>query len=326
MSKKPSPKNIIRSLYSKSQLGLSSGVYFQLFHAALGTISPEVNSDRKLPIEQGFSSHQYNRLAVIERTKKLLQQSDLQASITASEVISELEHYGVGVNQVQLLLDPSFSKQDKKKAFDALSKNLELNELGAKQCPTTATVAIATNIISAPDTTWSGRFSTIAAHIHRGQSSLVESINTTESYLWIFPPADNRETCMASHDIYSQSQVRASAEMGMGFSIIQAPFIRDVHYGRRRDQSETYQQYNLYTPLWYLPRHDAEWTLGNIIRSDIRDGAPWSDYRLKDLLPKGLESLPRIHACRKCQMLFIDETPSYKDIPVSCGCGSTELV
>ncbi|WP_367396284.1 hypothetical protein [Pantoea sp. Ep11b] len=327
MPKKSRPKSVVHDLWSDSQLDLKPLDYHQIAHAALGTISPEIYSKTLLPIGRGFSSRQYNRLDAIERVKTILKQSDLLASVTTSEVIAEMERAGVGINQVQLFLDPFFRKT-KKEAFKALRKNLLLNEEGVQQIPVTATLAIDSKIIPSPDITWRGRFSMIASYPHRsknpqiprGKNPLVESINTTESYLWAFPPADYKATCMASLDSYNKSQKRESAEMGMGFCIIQSPFARNVHPLRSRSNEEIYQQYSLYTPIWHLRSRDYGWALGNIIHSDIRVGAPWSEYRLEELLPEGLRSLPRIHACRNCQMLFIDKTPGHEDVPISCNC------
>lgn len=320
MSKKSHSNDVIRSIYADSAKKVSAHVFHQLAHSALGTVSPEVFGKMQLPIGIGFSSRQYNRLDPIKRCKTLLGESDLVASVTVSEIITELELAGVGVNQVQVLLDPFYSQKAKEKAFSALLKNLNLNEQGAVLTPQTATLAMASKQIPYPDTSWKGRFSLIAAFRRRGQNELVENINTTPSYLWVFPPAGNNMTGLASFDSYRKNKFRVSAEMGMGFSIIQAPRVRDTFYRPRAEGGPTYLHYNIYTPICDYSEARQGWYLGDIVYSDIRDGAPWNKDKLIDLLPKGLESLPRVHSCPKCRMLFIDNNLHYKDIPIVCNC------
>ena len=116
----------------------------QLLHAAIGSVSPEVDSQDNLPIQVcRDSDRQYNLYETIERAKKCLGLTDLQAVGVAEEVIEVLRAAGIGVNQVRLLLDPSFTSKTRKKAFKALCKNLDLNELGDRFVPKTATLAIA---------------------------------------------------------------------------------------------------------------------------------------------------------------------------------------
>lgn len=320
MSKKSHSNETLRSIYAHSAKKISSHIFHQLAHSALGTVSPEVFANNPLPIGTGFSSRQYNRLDTIERCKILLSESELMASVITSEIISELDLAGVGINQVQVLLDPLYSKKAKDKVFSALLKNLKLNEQGAVLTPETATLALASKQIPFPDTSWKGRFSLISAYPRSGQNKLVEQINTTASYLWVFPSAGNDVTGLASSDDYHKTKFTESAQMGMGFSIIQAPTVRDTFFRAREKGGRTFLHYNVYTPIWSYRGATQKWYLGNIVHSDIRDGDLWSKYKLTDLLPNGLESLPRVHACPKCRMLFIDNNPHYKDIPVVCNC------
>lgn len=95
----------------------------QLLHAAIGSVAPEVASKDKLPIQvRRDSDRQYNLYETIERAKKCLGLTDLQAVGAAEEVIEVLRASGIGVNQVRLLLDPSFTSTTRKKAFKASAR------------------------------------------------------------------------------------------------------------------------------------------------------------------------------------------------------------
>lgn len=128
----------------------------QLFHAAIGSVAPQVAIQDKLPIQvcRDNETRQYNLYAAVERAKTCLGLTDLQAVGVAEEVIEVLRTAGIGVNQVRLLLDPSFSSKTRKKAFKALCKNLDLNELGDRFVPKTATLAIAAGIAPPPKMSW----------------------------------------------------------------------------------------------------------------------------------------------------------------------------
>lgn len=167
----------------------------QLLHAAIGSVSPEVDSQDNLPIQVcRDSDRQYNLYETIERAKKCLGLTDLQAVGVAEEVIEVLRAAGIGVNQVRLLLDPSFTSKTRKKAFKALCKNLDLNELGDRFVPKTATLAIAAGMAPPPKITWKDRFALAADFPIRGQSQLVEMVTRSECYLWVFPPTDHQAT------------------------------------------------------------------------------------------------------------------------------------
>lgn len=314
----------LRTRFNNSGRPYEPVVIHQLFHAAIGTVSPEVASTKKLPIQvcRAPDTRQYNLFATIERAKACLGLSDLQAVGVAEEIIESLRAASIGVNQVQLLLDPAFSKV-KKEAFRALCKNLDLNEDGAKLPPKTATLALAAGLTPQLDTSWKGRFSLAAAFPMRGTSELVDLVTRSECYLWVLPPADHQATAAATHDRFSGEQAQPAAEMGMGFSIIQAGWTRPKYPLQRRANGETVTLYSLYAPIWSWLAPGTTWRLGNILRSTIHDGAYWTQERLSDVLPDGLESLPRIHGCHTCRMLFIDKAVGYPDVPTHCLCGET---
>lgn len=142
----------------------------QLFHAAIGSVAPQVAIQDKLPIQvcRDNETRQYNLYAAVERAKTCLGLTDLQAVGVAEEVIEVLRTAGIGVNQVRLLLDPSFSSKTRKKAFKALCKNLDLNELGDRFVPKTATLAIAAGIAPPPKMSWKDRFALAANSPMRG--------------------------------------------------------------------------------------------------------------------------------------------------------------
>jgi hypothetical protein len=192
-----------------------------------------------------------------------------------------LRKKGVGINQVQLLLDPSL-KKIRKKAFNNLLKNNDLidqNDEDGKLTPKTATLAIAGNLIPAPKATWGNRFSLAASFPSRGQSQLVETVTKNECFLWVFPPVNSHATSAATMDRYFGEQKTPSAEMGMGFSIIQAGWDGPQPLLNRDSRRQIVTRYALFTPIWALKNDSnlAAWRLGNILRSTIRDGAPYTN-------------------------------------------------
>ncbi|MCO6692126.1 hypothetical protein [Pseudomonas asiatica] len=294
----------------------------QLLHAAIGSVSPEVDSQDNLPIQVcRDSDRQYNLYETIERAKKCLGLTDLQAVGVAEEVIEVLRAAGIGVNQVRLLLDPYFTSKTRKKAFKALCKNLDLNELGDRFVPKTATLAIAAGMAPPPKITWKDRFALAADFPIRGQSQLVEMVTRSECYLWVFPPTDHQATASASHDRYFGEQTHPSAEMGMGFTIIDSGSTRPKFPMLSKQPEETFIQYSLSAPMWFWRAQSNTWRLGNILRSKILDGAPWHNEPLSDVLPGGLKSLPRIYGCTTCQTLFVEKHSGYPDVPTQCQCG-----
>lgn len=308
--------------FNASGRPLTSSSCHQLLHAAIGSVAPEVAAAKNIPIQvcRDPDTRQYNLYATIQRAEKRLGVSYFQAVGVAEEIIESLRTAGIGVNQVQLLLDTSIPKKVKVEAFKALRKNLELNDDGAELTPKTATLALAAGLIPQPETSWKARFSLAGAYPSRGPSELVELVTKSECYLWVLPPTDHPATSFASHDRYFGEQRTPSAEMGMGFSIIQAGRVRPKHPLHRDPAHGTYTQYFLHAPMWSWRAASSTWGIGNILRSDIRDGAPWTNERLSDVLPGGLASLPRIHGCHTCRMLFIDKASGYPDVPTHCLC------
>ena len=312
-----------------SQLSASGHVLknhdcYQLLHAAIGSVSPEIASRTKLPFLavrfHDRDSRQYNLYDTMLRAKKLLTISDLQAAAVAEQVIESLRDAGIGINQAQLLLDSSIPRQVKSSAFKALMKNLELNDAGLKIAPATATLAIAAGMVPKPDTSWQRRFATAGAFPTHRHSELVELVSKSECYLWVFPPASSDSTLQASHDRFIGQGQHASAELSMGFSIIEAGWLRAKFPLNRSRSGETYTQYRLTSPMWSCRINSGTWGLGNLLVSSIQDGAPYSSDRLHDLLPGGLKSLPRIHGCHTCRTLFIEPTAGYEDVPTRCNC------
>lgn len=324
-----SEKNLLQYLAAQlvkrlDVLGYSCkpNICHQLVHAAIGTVSPEVASKNNPPIQvfrdldPSLDTRQYNRFAAIERAKKCLGLSDLQASVVAEEVIRLLRKERIGVNQVQLLLDPALSKV-RKDVFKALRKNLDLNEEGATLPPKTATLALSAGVTPDLETSWKDRLSLASTFPSREGSELVDLVTQSECYLWVFPPADHQATGLATLDsFYGEQGISASADMGMGFSIIQAGWRRLT----RPLQREGYTTYSLYTPIWSWQEGGTTWRLGNILRSTIHDGANGTKECLREVLPGGLESLPRIHGCNSCRMLFIDKQVGYLGVPTHCLC------
>lgn len=298
----------------------------QLIHAALGTVSPEIAGRDRLPITRTASKYdaeliQYDLIHTMHRAMKMLGIEQWAAMRIALDVIDALRAARVRVNQVQLLLDPSYKKAARKKAFSALLEKLEGNETNGFLLPTTATLAIVKGLVPMPDTSWEGRFDLAANFPRRGRSQLVELVNSSECYLWQFPPASNESTSWAVHDRYlSESRIH-SAEMGMGFSIIQAPW-------RRSDwpsKTDFYNQYSLYSPMWNCQRivstlEALSWRLGNLHHSTIRDGR-YGAAEFSELLPDGLASLPRIHGCHECRTLYVDKSAECAGVPNNCRCG-----
>jgi len=324
----PLVHNLVSQL-SASGHALKNHDCYQLLHAAIGSVSPEIASRTKLPFlavrVHDRESRQYNLYDTMLRAKKLLNISDLQAVAVAEQVIELLRGAGIGINQVQLLLDCSIPRQVKRSAFKALLKNLELNDAGLKMDPATATLAIAAGLITKPDTTWQKRFEQAAA-FPKKRSELVDLVTESECYFWVLPPASSDSTRQASHDRYIGQGQHASAELGMGFSIIEAGWTRPKSPLNRSRGGETFTQYRLTSPMWSCRVNSGTWGLGNLLVSSIQDGAPYSSDRLHDLLPGGLKSLPRIHGCHTCRTLFIEPTAGYEDVPTRCNCAISTLV
>jgi len=320
MSKKSLTSEICRRL--SSELSISENICHQLLHAAIGTISPEVNSIRKVPIEirNKAGSKQYNLFDTMKRAEKCLDIDIFQAMGIAETVNAMLREAGIGANQVQLLVDPSIPKNIKKIAFESLRKNLALNEEGVELIPETATLAIASKLIPAPDISWKERFFLAASFTKGGKSELVSRVIEDECYLWVFPPTNHPATSLATLDHYYGDNRIPSAEMGMGFCIIQVTWKHEARFSKHKAESNMYDYYSLYSPMWMWRANEQAWRLGNILQSGIRDGAVWSEDKLTELLPNGLTSLPRIRGCHICNTLFIDKKEGHKGIPTRCLC------
>jgi hypothetical protein len=302
--------------------------YHQLIHSAVGSVSPEVagGKDAKIPIFSCLKpeNRQYNLHDTAQRAKKCFGVDDFAAMQIAEETVRLLRKKGVGINQVKLLLDPSL-KKIRKKAFKALQKNLELNDEGVRLTPKTATLAIGREIPSGPKTAWEDRFSLAATSFSQyGRRTLFEIVTKNECYLWVFPPANHSETSAATMDRYFCEQETPSAEMGMGFSIIQAGWDGPESSPKGNSRHKVVTRYAIFTPFWTWRKSSKLKWRGNILSSTIRDGgSPKTSTPLSSLLPGGLKSLSRIHGCRKCQMFFIDKNPNYPDVPTWCLCPET---
>lgn len=319
---------LARTLFEKFKADgrpYESVVIHQLLHAALGSVSPEIARKYKIPFHvHRTEDRQYNLYEAMTRAKACLENlNDIQAMGVALEIIEALRESGVGVNQVQLLLDPSYTKADRKKLLRELGKCIALNDHGDRLLPQTATVAIACGILPRkPDTTWLSRFSLAANYPQRGPSELVEFVTGGECYLWVFPPAAHRATAAASRDKF-WGENRARAELGMGFSIIRAGQTVPVN-PLRPEHAGTYTEYRLLTPSWQWQSQAGTWRLCNIHRSILTDGSPWgrrnNEPGLSDLLPQGLQSLSRIYGCHTCRTLYVDPAASLPGIPTHCQC------
>jgi hypothetical protein len=300
----------------------------QLLHAALGTVSPEVASQDRLPViklSSAFDAEfvQYNLYQAMERARKNFKLDQWQAMQIGEQVVTALRNARIGVGQVQILLDPKFKKNAKNKAFAALRQNLVLND-STELAPKTATLAIATDKVPMPDLKWETRLSLAANNPFRHLGDIVEIAASTECYLWEFPPSDFTETAWATHDRCLTSKHFYAAEMGLGFTFITSPWKREDRFFSRG----LINQHQLYTPMIDCRREVADpdlskvrWRLGNLHRGAIRDGGH-GHPKLTDLLPGGLSSLLRIHACKKCNTLYAEDSPKNPGIPTTCKCNS----
>ncbi|WP_439868062.1 hypothetical protein [Pseudomonas syringae] len=328
-AKYPMLQSLSRKLiaeFAASGRFITSDSCHYLMHAALGTVAPEVAAAKNIPIQVRASGMdddrlQYNLYDTIRRAQTRLKIEEWPAIHAAEEVIHALRKARISVNQVQLFLDTAIPKKAKKDAFKALWKNLQLNDTGAEVLPKTATLAIEAGLIGAPNVTWEARFALAAAGTPvYPANGLVDRVIHNKCYLWPFPPTGARATDAATLDHYF-GEYQRSAEMGMGFTIIQAPWPRDK-YPRRHDGG-VFHQYTLSTPIWSWHVNNGQWGLGNILYSRLGHDSSWHTENLKALLPRGLNSLPRIHACHQCRTLYIEKTPNHPDVPTSCSCKST---
>lgn len=322
----PIAVDLVPSIPGQGSTDYKLNIAHQLLHAALGTVSPEVASQNSLPIVKlstPFHSEflQYNLYQTMERARKNFKMDQWQSMLIAEQVVTALRNARIGVGQVQILLDPTFKKPVKNKAFAALRQNLALDE-STELDPKTATLAIASGKVPMPDIKWETRLSLAANNPFRHLGNIVEIASSTECYLWQFPPTDFTETAWATHDRCFRSQKFYSAEMGLGFTFITAPSKRDNQAFNRG----LYNQHQLYTPMIDCRREIAEpdltkvqWRLGNMHREAIRDsGHPHP--KLTDLLPGGLASLLRIFGCNVCNTLYAQDSHKNPGIPTSCKC------
>ncbi|UQS16401.1 hypothetical protein [Pseudomonas sp. HS6] len=303
-----------------------------LIHAALGTVAPEIAAANNIPLQvrpSGMDDDrlQYNLYDTIRRAQKRLKIEHWPAARAAEEVLDALKKKRISVNQVELFLDSAIPRKVKRQAFKSLMKNLQLIEAGVSLLPKTATLAIEAGLVPAPDVSWEARFALTSASPFNPAAGIVDRVNNNKSYFWAFPPTWAKATECATLDHYF-GEYMPTAEMGMGFAIIQAPWPRDK-YPARHD-SGLRHQYTVSIPIWSWNAKSGKWHLGNILRSHINQSSKWSRDELEPLLPAGLASLPRIHGCTKCHTLYIDKTLQYPEVPTTCSCtrspGSFNLI
>lgn len=324
MSKRKSPLHLasqkLIEIFEKSGRSITANASHQLLHAAIGTISPEKAGELGVPFHT-LANHDItgttipNRHKAVERAMDVLKVDQWQAIRAVEDVIDVIRDSKIGVAQVRLLLDPKYEPV-RKQVFSALLHSLKLNAVESLT-PTTATLAIANGGLPLPDISLKGRFDMAANWPVHGPSELVRLVSENTCYLWQFPPTSHVQTSHASRDKYFTGGTH-TAELGMGFAIIAEAWEREKN--SMRPEEGTYQQYMLYTPFWACRAGATQWRLGNILRSSIRDGAYWSDVRLRDVLPGGLESLPRIHGCPTCRTLYIENRRGQQGAPTQCAC------
>lgn len=307
----------------------------QFCHAALGSISPEKAGEHKLPIEK-FPPYydwrpEYDFLSTSHRISRLLGLPEQESNDAAQLVISELRSHRIGLNKAQLFLDPTY-KEMRDAHFGFLLKELPFEE--GRYKPTTATMAIASNVIPKPDTSWASRLGLMSkqpwTHF---QGNVLEIVARSKCYIWSFPPAKLSETTSASMDRFDGwvgnggEYDRNIASLGMGFAIIAEPWGRKDHR-----TGKVHDQFNLYIPHWNYDERYAKlsndsdgWRLGNILDKSIYEGRP-NGTKLKWHLHAGIGSLPQIKTCLKCSALYIERANALPGMPVTCECHSAAMV
>jgi hypothetical protein len=154
----------------------------------------------------------------------------------------------------------------------------------------------------------------------RGPSELISMVNRDECYLWVFPPTDHHATAPATHDRFFGEKTHPSAEMGMGFSIIDSGWTRPK-YPLARQSQETFIQYSLSAPMWSWRAQSDTWRLGNILRSRILDGAPWHNEPLSDVLPEGLNPCRGSMGAKPAERCSSRNTAAIRMYPLSASAG-----
>ncbi|MCK6254649.1 hypothetical protein [Pseudomonas fragi] len=329
-------KSLVRSLSddlietcAKSGYSLKRIASYQLIYASLGTICPELGNERVIPFEKVENVHlgsevQFNRFESVERAQGILKIDYWSATDLIAIVIAVIQKSRIRVAQVRLLLDMEISAATREAAFSSLLMNLKLSDQGVTLQPTTATLAIAAGLIPKPDTSLKARLNMAVDWPQRHRSELIELVTSEVCYFWPFPPASHPELSAASRDMFFGGNF-ASGEMGMGFSIVQqdrAPKTRS----RLMPYSVRTTRYLVKTPIWFARVADGKWRMCNILRSSILDDTPFSQSRLSDLLPNGLQGLVRIFGCKSCGTLFLEERVKQLDVPTRCECDANSVV
>lgn len=326
----PKEKSLIRSVSDdlietclRSGYSLKRTASYQLIYSAIGSICPELGNERVIPFEKVEKVNlgaevQFNRFESVQRAQKILEIDYWTATDLIAILIAVVQKSRIRVAQVRLLLDTEISETTRKAAFTSLLKNLNLNEQGITLPPTTTTLAIAAGILPKPDTSLKFRLRMAADWPQRHRSELIELVTKNVCYFWPFPPSSHPELSAASMDNFFSGNF-ASGEMGMGFAIIQEPWMRETK-SRFMPQFDNVKRYSITTPIWSASVKDGDWRICNILRSSFRDGFPDAQHRLIDVLPTGLQGLARIYGCTDCSTLFLEERANLPNVPTHCGC------
>lgn len=327
---KPVIDELVTSIPALQNLKDPHTVAAQVFHAAIGSISPERAGKHGLPISSSYPSHnwryEYNFVSASERALRMLGLPRTDSDALAQRAIDLLTQQQIGMNRVHLMLDHRYNAT-RDEHFNHLLNALNVTpDRRFKRPPTTATMAIAKGELSPPDMSWKARFDLLSAFPwSRLEGGLLSTASKTNCYLWVFPPTKLEATASASMDRYDGlgSYDPKQASLGMGFSIITEPWQRKDH-----QTGKVHDQYRVYTPFWsYSERAKHQgygngWRLGNILDATIYEGYTWQPtLKLKHHLHGGVTSLPLLKACPECSTFYI---PSHKsaspDMPSTCDC------
>ncbi len=306
----------------------------QLVHSALGSISPERASLHDLPISAFTKLHHYssregyefNFVSASERVNRMLGLPSNDCDAAAQATIDVLTKNRIGMNLVKLLLDPSYG-EDGAEHFKHLLQSLKVSADGAfLRPPRTATLAIASGDLPRPDTSWKARFDSVGrSPIASFNVNLLERVREKKCYLWAFPPSQLEATSCALLDRCQGlgTDNPKTAELGMGFSIIEEAWQRKTHR-----TGKFHDQYTVFSPFWSYYERPKEklgdgWRVGNIIQASLYEGATYLDVapQLKWYLHQGITSLPRIQACLTCRTFYVPQHSARPEgMPATCSC------
>lgn len=290
----------------------------QLIAASFGFVCSEFAKKMQVPyIEYHNKSDVVIPFALsylVDRVKDLLDVDEWTAQRVAQDVLDIIKDNRISVDSVRILFDPVF--EEKRDDIIHGSKRLIVEDLaGNVISPKTAIEAVIAELIPRPNFSLKDL---LQMTIKFKGSSLAKSISNRPSYLLMFPTADVGTNDYTRRNFYSENLRYRTAEIGVGFAIVQKSDFSD-------DKGLYAQRYIIYTHVLSY-RHDrkansssddAHWRSGNVIKQVVRQH---QSEAFEANFPDGLESLPQIFKCDKCDDFYTKNSSGTYESLHFCGC------